>query len=133
MSVDQSSCFSYNLYLEGEALIPVDPASRQLGLSDLREYFPAADGESLSLPVSLSLSLIIILRSSLHAAEGRWHTEVGVGLPVLRHQRGSEWEHLLRRQEVSPSQTGIGSDLLRDGAGDPAGGEAFSLINISSF
>jgi hypothetical protein len=29
---------------EGEALVPVDPVSRQVGLSDIRQYFPAADG-----------------------------------------------------------------------------------------
>ena len=34
-----------NLYLEGEALVPVDPVSRHVGLSDLRQYFPAAEGE----------------------------------------------------------------------------------------
>jgi len=29
---------------EGQALLPVDPVSRQIGLSDIRQYFPAADG-----------------------------------------------------------------------------------------
>lgn len=29
---------------EGEALVPVDPISRQVGLNDIREHFPAADG-----------------------------------------------------------------------------------------
>ena len=27
-------------------MVPVDPVSRQIGLSDIRQYFPAADGES---------------------------------------------------------------------------------------
>ena len=34
-----------NLYLEGQALVPVDPVSHHVGLSDLRQYFPAAEGE----------------------------------------------------------------------------------------
>ena len=33
-------------------MVPVDPVSRQIGLSDLRQYFPAADGELASHLVS---------------------------------------------------------------------------------
>ena len=56
---------------------------------------------------SSSSIIIIILRSSLHSAEGRWHSETGVRLSVVQHQRGSEWQHLLRRQDVYPSKPGI--------------------------
>lgn len=53
--------FLPKFYLEGEALVPVDPISRQVGLNDIREYFPAADGELHQLIITF-----ILLSLGLH-------------------------------------------------------------------